>query len=220
MKYLWPVLLLIGIAHAAPAHADPAARGKAAKAAPVMRTFGPAYPPYGFVDFCVRQERECVPSGAVLTARVDGGPDSLAELDRVNRMVNTQIKPATDMELYGVVEFWTMPADKGDCEDYVLRKRHVLIERGWPSSALLVTVVRDENGEGHAVLTARTALGDYILDNKNSDLKLWHQTGYEFLMRQSFLNPKAWVSLSPSDEMEQAPMTSKGGQGAIVSRSR
>jgi hypothetical protein len=32
--------------------------------------------------------------------------------------------------------------------------------RGWPESKLLITVVRDENNEGHAVLTVRTDEGD------------------------------------------------------------
>ena len=38
--------------------------------------------------------------------------------------------------------------------------------RGWPESKLLITVVRDENNEGHAVLTVRTDEGDFILDNR------------------------------------------------------
>jgi predicted transglutaminase-like cysteine proteinase len=218
MRIVWPVVVLAGLLGATSAWADQSPKTKTPAVSPVMRTFGPAYPPYGFVDFCVREERECVPSGGVLTTRIDGGPEALAELDRVNRMVNTKIKPATDLELYGVVEFWTIPADRGDCEDYVLLKRHVLIERGWPSSALLITVVRDENGDGHAVLTARTSLGDFILDNKTSELKLWHQTGYEYLMRQSYLNPKAWVSLSPAEDQEPAPMTSKGGGSGMKTR--
>ena len=44
--------------------------------------------------------------------------------------------------------------------------------RGWPASSLLMTVVRDEKGEGHAVLTARTVQGDFILDNKVDEVKV------------------------------------------------
>jgi predicted transglutaminase-like cysteine proteinase len=132
--------------------------------------------------------------------------------------VNAAIKPATDMEIYGVVDYWTLPVDRGDCEDYALLKRHKLIAAGWPSSALLVTVVRDENGEGHAVLTARTAQGDYILDNKNNELKLWYETGYSFLMRQSYLNPKTWVSLSTQDN--DAPLTSINPRGSSATKPR
>ena len=53
----------------------------------------------------------------------------------------------TDLDLYGRIEHWTYPAAMGDCEDYVLLKRRLLRERGWPSSALLITVVRDENNK-------------------------------------------------------------------------
>ena len=73
----------------------------------------------------------------------------------------------------------------------------MLIERGWPQSALLLTVVRDERGDGHAVLTARTAQGDFILDNKIAEVRPWNKTPYEFVMRQSYLNPRVWVSLDP-----------------------
>jgi predicted transglutaminase-like cysteine proteinase len=58
-------------------------------------------------------------------------------------------------------------------------------------------VVRDEKGEGHAVLTARTAQGDFILDNKVEDVRLWSRTAYDFVMRQSYLDPRVWVTLDP-----------------------
>ena len=73
------------------------------------------------------------------------------------------------------------------------------MELGWPASALLITVVRDERGEGHAVLTARTAQGDFILDNKTDEIKVWHRTRYDFVMRQSYLNPRVWMSLDPRE---------------------
>ncbi len=44
----------------------------------------------------------------------------------------------------------------GDCEDYALLKRKMLMQAGWPREALLMTVVRDKKGEGHAVLTVKT----------------------------------------------------------------
>lgn len=122
-------------------------------------------------------------------------PERLSELDEVNRLVNAAVKPVTDLEAYGVEEYWTLPTNRGDCEDYALLKRKILIQRGWPQSALLLTVVRDELGEGHAVLTARTAQGDFVLDNKITDVRIWHATPYKYLMRQSYVNPEAWVSL-------------------------
>ena len=73
----------------------------------------------------------------------------------------------TDMDHWGVVDRWNYPDDGyGDCEDYVLLKRRLLIQLGWPREALLVTVVLDNEDEGHAVLTVTTDKGDYVLDNK------------------------------------------------------
>ena len=161
-----------------------------------MRVYGNAQPPYGFVRFCETSPKSCAGDGRQ-DVRFNADAARLAELDDINRLVNTTIEPLTDLELYGVTELWTLPVDKGDCEDYALLKRKLLIARGWPQSALLMTVVRDERGDGHAVLTARTAQGDFILDNKIAEVRPWNKTPYEFVMRQSYLNPRVWVSLDP-----------------------
>jgi predicted transglutaminase-like cysteine proteinase len=131
-------------------------------------------------------------------------PERLSELDEINRMVNKMIEPATDSEIYGVNELWTIPSDRGDCEDFALLKRRLLMERGWPASSLLMTVVRDEKNEGHAILTARTTQGDFVLDNKNEEVRLWTQTPYHYVMRQSYINPRVWVSLDASDATASA----------------
>ena len=162
-----------------------------------MKIHGPAQPPYGFVRFCQKNPNHCSAT-AHAQERFNATPEMLSELDEVNRTVNETVAPFTDQEIYGVTELWTLPLNKGDCEDYALLKRHILIERGWPPSALLMTVVRDEEGSGHAVLTARTRQGDFVLDNKIPDVRIWNATPYEFVMRQSFVNPKVWVSLDPS----------------------
>lgn len=168
-----------------------------------MRVFGSAQPPYGFVRLCDSQPDQCAPIGGY-DQRFSASPDRLSELDDINRSVNRAIQPLTDLEIYGVNELWTIPRTKGDCEDFALLKRHLLIQAGWPTSALLLTVVRDEKNEGHAVLTARTDQGDFILDNKLDDVKLWSQTPYRFVMRQSYLNPRVWVSLDPAEEASPA----------------
>lgn len=165
---------------------------------PFMRVYGPAQPPYGFVRFCERNPDACR-ARHIEDIRFQPTPERLSELDEVNRWVNHAVAPATDMEIYGVSEFWTFPVERGDCEDYALLKQKILIQRGWPKSSLLLTVVRDEKGEGHAVLTARTAQGDFVLDNKIDDVRLWNASGYYFLMRQSYLDPRVWVSLDATD---------------------
>jgi len=96
----------------------------------------------------------------------------------------------------GRVERWSYPDDGyGDCEDYVLLKRRMLMAAGWPREALLITVVRDKKDEGHAVLTVKTDKGDFILDNQNESVLLWSETGYRFVKRQSQADANIWVSL-------------------------
>lgn len=53
---------------------------------------------------------------------------SLAE--RINLQVNASVSYKTDLEQYGVPEFWTEAGTFGDCEDYALLKRAYLLEQG------------------------------------------------------------------------------------------
>lgn len=167
---------------------------RSVRAPQYMRVYANAQPPYGFVRFCEVQPNECA-STASGDARYQMTPERLSELDEINRAVNREIEPATDAEIYGVNELWTIPKTRGDCEDFALLKRQRLMARGWPSNALLLTVVRDEKNEGHAILTARTSQGDFVLDNKAEAVKLWNNTPYHYVMRQSYIDPKVWVSL-------------------------
>ena len=113
-------------------------------------------------------------------------PKAWADMVKVNDWVNDNIKPMTDLEHWGVVERWNYPDDGyGDCEDYVLLKRRMLMQAGWPREALLITVVRDKKGDGHAVLTVKTNRGEFILDNQEAEILAWNKTGYRFVKRQS-----------------------------------
>jgi predicted transglutaminase-like cysteine proteinase len=192
--------------------ANPAATREQDRTSPYMRVFAVTQPPYGFVEFCERMPEECR-QGAQEEQRFSATPDRLSQLDTLNRTVNHEIEPATDLEIYGQTEYWTIPTTRGDCEDYALLKRQRLMRLGWPASALLMTVVRDTKGEGHAVLTARTLQGDFILDNKTDEVKVWHRTGYEFLMRQSYLNPRIWMSLDPKEANFMPPLAASAPEG-------
>jgi predicted transglutaminase-like cysteine proteinase len=161
-------------------------------------------PPIGWAEFCIEYAPECdtrssLPRDVALSTR------AWSELKRINVAVNTGIKPMTDMDHWGVVERWNYPDDGyGDCEDYALQKRKLLMAAGWPREALLMTVVRDTNGNGHAILTVKTDRGEYILDNQTNDVLLWADTGYRFVKRQSQSDPNVWVSLG---EPRAAPAT-------------
>jgi len=154
-----------------------------------------ARPPIGWVEFCIRYKPECVtkpsaPRDVVLTSQ------AWSDMVKVNNWANDNIKPMTDLEHWGVVEQWDYPDDGyGDCEDYVLLKRRMLMQAGWPREALLITVVRDKKGDGHAVLTVKTNKGEFILDNQEPQILAWNKTGYRFVKRQSQSDPNVWVAL-------------------------
>jgi len=151
--------------------------------------------PIGWSDFCAQSPREC--DGRPLEARdVVLSQKAWKDLTRINKWVNDSIKPMTDMDHWGVIERWSYPDDGyGDCEDYVLLKRRMLMQAGWPRQALLITVVRDLKGEGHAVLTVKTDKGEFILDNQEDQILLWSETSYHFVKRQSQADQNVWVSL-------------------------
>ena len=159
--------------------------------------YAKSLPPVGYVDFCGRGEAECqFHGGKVETLSVTS--ENWDQIEQINRFVNTVIRPASDMELYGKADYWTYPKDAGDCEDYVLLKKRYLTELGFNADELLITVVLDEHNEGHAILTVVTAQGDYVLDNRRREILRWDDTGYKFLKRQTQANSNEWISLQKS----------------------
>ncbi len=159
--------------------------------------YAKSLPPVGYVDFCGRGEAECQFHGGKVEM-LSLTSENWDQIEQINRFVNTSIRPASDMELYGKADYWTYPKDAGDCEDYVLLKKRYLTELGFNADELLITVVLDEHNEGHAILTVVTAQGDYVLDNRRREILRWDDTGYKFLKRQSQANSNEWVSLQKS----------------------
>jgi predicted transglutaminase-like cysteine proteinase len=148
----------------------------------------------GWLSFCEREPGECAvdttePEAILLTDAIKN------VIDAVNKRVNRSIKPMSDQDHWGVVDHWDLPTDGyGDCEDYQLLKRKLLVEAGLPRRALRMTVVIDETNAGHAVLMVRTDQGDFILDNRTTDIRDWSEIGYDFVKRESG-NSVGWVSL-------------------------
>lgn len=151
--------------------------------------------PIGAYQFCKALPDECRSKGRT-EAHIDLTEAAWAELQSINDRFNTTISPVTDRDLYGVDEYWTIPAGQGDCEDYALAKRRALVEAGWPADALLMAVVRRPDGEGHAVLIVRTDRGDLVLDNLIGRIDVWNETPYVFVKRQSQVNARQWVAIA------------------------
>lgn len=162
----------------------------------MMHVGGEVLAPSAFQDFCRRSPEECAPD-ASRANRVALTVERWQDLTEVNDIVNQTVVARSDQDLFGVVDYWTIAGKFGDCEDYALTKQQMLHQRGWPIGSLLMTVVRDENGEGHAILTARTGRGDFVLDNRQPKVVAWNTTPYQYIKRQSVLNPRIWLALAP-----------------------
>ena len=156
--------------------------------------------PYGWADLCGRQPQECQvellePADLHLTSR------TWSMLQNVNARVNAEIEPVSNYDHWGtMLDHWDYPTDgKGDCKIYALWKRKLLIDRGLPRQALLMTIVRDLEGNGHTILTVKTDDGEFVLDNMVGDVRPWDATGYTFVKRQSQSDPNAWVAVGPAN---------------------
>lgn len=161
-----------------------------------MAMSGAATAPVGHQTFCGENPSACK-GGTDKPVVVKLSEQRWNELIAINDKVNKAIRPVTDQELFGMVEYWTYPTDgAGDCEEYVLEKQRQLLKAGWPASALLITVVKDLKNEGHAVLTVRTDQGDVILDNQIEVVLPWYSTPYRFVKRQSTTSPVQWTAIS------------------------
>ena len=176
---------------------DAAAQTLAALPAPSLSaaTTAPAKPIVAWVEFCERYAAECRidPSEPAFIALT---PATWATITGINKRINRAVQAVTDLDHWRVADRWDLAEDgRGDCEDFQLLKRSLLAEAGLPRRAMRMTVVVDEKGEGHAVLTLITNRGDLILDNKTNAVLPWRQTGYTFIKRES-QDTVAWLSLS------------------------
>jgi predicted transglutaminase-like cysteine proteinase len=150
--------------------------------------------PPGFGQACARYAWLCSNS----TKGKVANHSSIDLLKSVNSSVNRSIRPTADRVKNGRSEVWSLPTDgRGDCEDYALMKYKRLLEAGFPSENLALSVVLDRKINNHVVLVARTGSGDMVLDNLTNRIKPFRSTGYTFIARQNFGKKSEWrVSLS------------------------
>jgi predicted transglutaminase-like cysteine proteinase len=83
----------------------------------------------------------------------------------------------------------------GDCNDYAVTKRHVLLQRGLPAKALRLSAVRTSSGEGHLVLLVVTTKGELVLDNLTDAIRPWRSTDYRWLKIQSASDARFWLTV-------------------------
>jgi predicted transglutaminase-like cysteine proteinase len=146
----------------------------------------------------VSRKSYAVLSESASGARLRFSADLQAEIGDVNGAINRAITPRTDMEAFGVDNYWTLPLTdgprpEGNCKHYALEKRRQLVDDGVPANALSLAIVTTPAEEVHAVLVISTDQGDLVLDNLTNEIRPWRQTGYRWLVRQTPGAPLRWV---------------------------
>lgn len=160
-----------------------------------MREGQPTMAPLAFLIFCTRYASECNEDGRA--SQVAMTPDTYAQMVEVNARINRKIGPNARK---GGMD-WSLDTRFGNCNDYAIQKRNALHARGFPMSALSLTVAITPGGQGHLILSVRTDRGDFILDNLVSRVKPWSETRYTLLKRQSASNPMNWVTIESTTEL-------------------
>jgi predicted transglutaminase-like cysteine proteinase len=167
----------------------------------------PALAPMAHTVFCLRYKEDCeVRGGDNITMTIE----RLNELNSVNRQVNREIIPQPN--LGGVAtETWIVSPRAGECHDYAVTKRHELLARGWPSSALLLAEVVVPSGEHHLVVVVRMNDPDsagqvvnLVLDSLNYNLRPVGLTPYQWVRMESPDNPRFWSTVSVSTSVHSA----------------
>ena len=142
--------------------------------------------PLAYLLFCLEHNTQCA-TGKV--GRVQHSNKLRQTLERVNRSVNSSIRFKADRR-----ESWSSNVSRGDCEDFALTKRKMLVRAGVPAGALRLATVRTRRGEGHAVLVVMTSAGELVLDNARTTIVDRRQTNYRWLSMAS-KDPRRWTDL-------------------------
>ena len=77
-----------------------------------------------------------------------------------------QFSNKTDSEQYDTPDFWVEAGTFGDCEDYALLKRELLLNAGFARKDLHLACCWIESGDYHCVLLCNTSNGWFVLDNR------------------------------------------------------
>src|ERR1700675_556598 len=188
------LVLLAGLAIVLP-HGGAGARTRIPfkASAPVVES-GPPLAPFQHIRFCLQYPDDCR-SNSAESERIELTSRSLELLKRVNHRVNVSIVSKSKAYGSSLEDRWTIAPDRGDCNDYAVTKRHELLRRGFPSSALRLSVTKTAAGIGHLVLVVVTTKGDLVMDSLADAIQPWQSTNYQWLKIQSARDPHYWVAI-------------------------
>lgn len=134
------------------------------------------------ISLCRRDRDACASPQVVQFVKIVESvtaSSALARVGEINRAINLAIRPMSDLTQHGVDDRWTSPlatfaSGAGDCEDYAIAKLVALREVGVQSENLRLVILREENGDDHAVVAVRIDGQWRILDNRH--LFMLHDT--------------------------------------------
>lgn len=141
--------------------------------------------PLAFQLFCLQHRDQCRKGG---NSVIPYSTRVAATLRRVNKTVNHSIHPRNEDG-----DTWSLSPSSGDCDDYVMTKRSLLLGQGFPAGALRMAVVKTSRGQNHLVLVVRTTAGEFVLDNRREDIVGLSRMPYR-LVQMSSANPMVWTS--------------------------
>ncbi|QOG21663.1 hypothetical protein FOM02_34575 [Bradyrhizobium sp. SEMIA] len=150
----------------------------------------PTLPPVQFTAFCAKYPSDCNPRRARSGAGLE-----LRKIQFANSIVNAQIAPSERSK-----NGWDLYPSEGDCGDYAVSKRHLLLSLGGSSSQLLLAEVRHRNsGEHHLILIVLYEGSVLALDNLYEYVLPFGDAvrQYQFLRIASPDNPNVWRTSLP-----------------------
>lgn len=125
-------------------------------------------PPFSFSQFCIQYPKDCELHNDRRTRDLRSLGQRWQEITQINSTVNFGIVPK-DMAASRRDSEWQIFPYDGNCGDYAVTKRHLLLQSGWPSGALLLAEVAIRHtGEHHLVLLVREGRAILVLDNLSS----------------------------------------------------
>ena len=157
-------------------------------------------PPLAYSMFCLRYPKDCekthAEKAAPTTEPVKMTLMRRTQLAAINMRVNDSIIPQPQYQTVSS-ERWVINPPEGDCNDYVVSKRHQLLAKGWPSRALLMAEVALPSGEHHLVLVVETNEGQVVLDNLNPRVRTVAEAevDYKWVRMESNDNPNSWITV-------------------------
>ncbi|WP_053239942.1 transglutaminase-like cysteine peptidase [Pleomorphomonas koreensis] len=138
--------------------------------------------PTGWYRLCSDDPAQCRP--------VTGTMPDLGEVDAVNRLINDRMRPQAEAN---GADVWKVGGLKGDCEDYALAKRDLLLRYGVGSAYARMAVGMTAAGDSHAVLIVTTTAGLYVLDNLQQRVVPLARSTMQITAIQSPFDPRLWI---------------------------